>query len=137
MKASTLIATLERLGIERSYSRPRVSDDNPFSESLFGTLKTRPDYPRRPFQSLEEARAWVAAFVDWYNQRHLHSSIGFVTPNDRHEGNDQRILARRRAVYAEAKRRHPERWARHERRWDAPEVVYLNPEKETLDKMAS
>lgn len=95
-------ATLERLGVIASYSRPRVSDDNPYSEALFRTLKYGPEYPRRPFSSLEEARAWVRGFVAWYNHEHLHSGIGFVTPSERHAGRSEAVLAARRAVYARA-----------------------------------
>ena len=73
MRAATLESRLEELGVLRSFSRPRVSNDNPYSESLFHTLKYRPDYPRRPFQSVEEACSWVAAFVGWYNDQHRHS----------------------------------------------------------------
>ena len=137
MKAATLKATLEHLTVLASYSRPHVSDDNPYSESLFGTAKTRPEYPRRPFQTLEHARVWAEDFVLWYNETHLHSGIGFVTPMDRHQGKADEILAHRRAVYAAARRRNPQRWARAERRWEAPDVVYLNPTKETLRKIAA
>jgi transposase InsO family protein len=128
MKGATLKATLERLGILTSFSRPRVCDDNPFSEALFRTLKYRPEYPTKPFDSLEAARTWVAGFVRWYNTQHKHSAIGFVTPEDRHSRADSAILVRRRQVYELARRRHPERWTRHTRRWESPEVVYLNPE---------
>ena len=68
-----------QLGVLRSFSRPRVSNDNPYSESLFRTVKYRPDYPRRPFGSKDEACQWVAGFVDWYNHQHRHSAIRFVT----------------------------------------------------------
>jgi transposase InsO family protein len=131
MKGSTMLATLQSLGIVASFSRPRVSDDNPYSEALFRTLKYRPWYPNRPFQSLEEARAWVGAFVDWYNGEHLHSAVGYVTPNERHAGRDVDILAQRRVVYEEAKRRHPQRWSRATRNWCRVEVVKLNPDAET------
>jgi transposase InsO family protein len=131
MKGSTMLATLERLGIIASFSRPSVSDDNPYSEALFRTLKYRPWYPSRPFESIEEARAWVASFVTWYNEEHLHSAIGFVTPQDRHTGRDEAILAKRREVYEEARQRHPERWSGHTRNWDRVEVVRLNPDAET------
>lgn len=130
MKGATLKATLERLGILASYSRPRVSDDNPFSESLFRTLKYRPSYPRTPFATLDEARTWVASFVDWYNNEHLHSSIGFVTPADRHDGRDVSRLMRRKQIYLAAQRRRPERWSGPVRTWDAPRVVALNPKDE-------
>ncbi|RYZ57533.1 MAG: DDE domain-containing protein, partial [Proteobacteria bacterium] len=120
MKGATLKATMENLGVIASYSRPRVSDDNPFSEALFRTVKYRPEYPNKPFASLEEARAWVAAFVAWYNDKNLHSGIGYVTPSARHEGRDVAILAGRRAVYEGAHDRHPERWSGNIRPWLAP-----------------
>jgi putative transposase len=129
MKAATLKATLEKLKVIQSFSRPRVSDDNPYSESLFRTLKYRPEYPSRPFASIEEARRWVAAFVRWYNTEHLHSGIGFVTPEDRHEGRDVAILAARKAVYEQARRRRPERWSRTTRRWEHTAKVELVPVK--------
>lgn len=130
MKGSTMLATLQRLGIVPSFSRPRVSDDNPYSESLFRTLKYRPAYPRGPFKDLEAARAWVADFVTWYNTEHLHSGIGFVTPHDRHEGNDIRILAARRQTYHAARKRHPERWSGDTRTWGRDENVMLNPARD-------
>ena len=99
MKGATLLATLERLGVATSFSRPSVSNDNPFSESLFRTLKYRPAYPSGPFESLDSAQDWVANFVRWYNTAHLHSSIRFVTPDDRHCGRDVEILERRNATY--------------------------------------
>jgi len=131
MKGSTMLATLQRLGIVPSFSRPRVSDDNPYSEALFRTLKYRPEYPNKPFASLEDARRWVAGFVRWYNTEHLHSGIKFVTPDDRHNGAEDVILKNRRDVYAAARRRHPNRWSRCTRDWNPIEKVYLNPEKKT------
>ena len=94
----TLKACMENLGVAMSYSRPHVSDDNPFSESLFGTMKTRPEYPRRAFESIEEARRWVARFVHWYNEEHRHSAIGYVTPGERHRGEAEAVLAKRRCA---------------------------------------
>jgi putative transposase len=129
MKGSTMLATMQRLGVVPSFSRPRVSDDNPFSEALFRTLKYCPEYPRHGFASVDAARAWVAAFVDWYNHQHLHSGIGFVTPAARHDGRAVEQLARRRRVYAKARRRRPERWTRDTRAWASPDTVYLNPEQ--------
>jgi len=96
MKGATLKATLEKLGVIPSYSRPHVSDDNPFSESLFRTMKYRPEYPTKAFLSQEAAEEWVAGFVRWYNTQHLHSAIRFVTPEQRHEGLDEEILNNRR-----------------------------------------
>jgi hypothetical protein len=83
LRAATLESRLEGLGVLRSFSRPRVSNDNPYSESLFRTMKYRPDYPRRPFTSAEEACLWIVWFVDWYNHRHRRSGIKLVTPNQR------------------------------------------------------
>jgi transposase InsO family protein len=131
MKGATMLAKLEALGVAASFSRPRTSDDNPFSEALFRTMKYRPAYPTRPFDGLPEARRWVAAFVRWYNHVHLHGSIRFVTPADRHAGRDKAILARRANVYAAARRKHPERWATATRNWSRVETVTLNPERPT------
>jgi transposase InsO family protein len=129
MKGSTMLATLHRLGIVPSFSRPRVADDNPYSESLFRTVKYCPAYPSRPFASLAEASEWVEAFVGWYNTEHRHSAIRFVTPHERHEGAEGAVLSRRRRVYERARRRHPERWTGRTRNWTPIRVVRLNPEK--------
>jgi putative transposase len=129
MKGSTMLATLQKLGVVPSFSRPRVSDDNPYSEALFRTLKYRPQYPARPFESLEEAQAWVDRFVTWYNTVHLHSAIRFVTPDDRHYGRELAILANRHSVYQKARCRRPDRWARETRNWKPVRLVWLNPEK--------
>jgi len=131
----TLKACMENLGVAMSYSRPHVSDDNPYSESLFGTMKTRPSYPRRPFSSLEEAQAWVRSFVHWYNEEHRHSAIGYVTPCQRHLGEADAILAKRRCVDARAKQKNPERWPGVARAGDAPTDVFLNPDKQTLERL--
>ncbi len=130
MKGATMLATLKRLGVLPSFSRPRVSDDNPYSESLFRTLKYRPWYPSKPFVSLQAASEWVTTFVRWYNDEHLHSGIRFVTPSDRHAGSHHNILQRRRAVYEAARDRHPERWRGRIRNLDPIETVVLNPEPE-------
>jgi transposase InsO family protein len=134
MKGSTMLATLQRLGVVPSFSRPRVCDDNPYSEALFRTMKYRPEYPSQPFASLEEARAWVAGFVAWYNTEHLHSAIRFVTPDDRHFGRQEAILENRKAVYEQARRRHPERWAGATRNWTPVDAVQLNPERRPTEK---
>lgn len=84
MKAAMFLVTLERLGIQSSFSRPRVSNDNLYSEALFKTMKYRPKYPSKGFCSLDEARKWVAKFVRWYNTEHLHSGIKFLTLYQRH-----------------------------------------------------
>ena len=129
MKGSTMLATLRRLGVVASFSRPRVSDDNPYSEALFRTLKYRPEYPSGPFASLEAANLWVEGFLAWYNGQHLHSGIRFVTPEHRHSGQEKKILERRQGVYERARRRHPRRWSGATRNWDPIETVALNPEK--------
>jgi transposase InsO family protein len=130
MKGATLLATLQQLGITPSYSRPSVSNDNPYSESLFKTLKYRPDQPAKPFASVVEARQWVSHLVDWYNTEHRHSAIRFVTPAQRHAGVDTAILQRRKAVYEAAKNCHPNRWSKEIRNWNPITCVHLNPEKE-------
>lgn len=127
MKGSTLLAMLERLGVAPSYSRPSVSDDNPFSEALFRTLKYRPEYPSRPFASIDEARAWVARFVEWYNTVHLHSALRYVAPACRHDGEERSLLTNRDRVYDAARRRHPERWSGRSRNWTPVGAVTLNP----------
>lgn len=132
MKGATMLATMQRLGIVPSFSRPRVSDDNAYAESLFRTLKYCPEYPSRGFASVEDARAWVARFVTWYNDQHLHSAIAFVTPSSRHAGLDVELLANRRTVYAQARSRQPARWSRHIRQWSRPEVVTLIPESDRI-----
>jgi len=135
MKGATLLATLQELHIQPSYSRPRVSDDNPYSESAFGTMKTRPEYPTKPFATIEDARRWVDAFVTWYNDEHRHSRIGFVTPNERHRGSCEKILQQRRCVYEAAKKRNPRRWSCGTRNWKVRKEVFLNPDKETLERL--
>jgi len=127
MKGATLLATLQFLGIVPSFSRPRVYDDNPYSEALFRTLKYRPEYPSLPFESLEEAQRWVHGFVGWYNTDHRHSGIRFVTPQLRHAGQEAQVLAKRKEVYEEAKQRNPSRWTGATRNWSPITEVSLNP----------
>lgn len=133
MKGATMLATLQRLGVVPSFSRPSVSNDNPYSESLFGTLKYMPAYPAKPFDSIEAVREWVLDFVRWYNEAHRHSGIQFVTPGQRHRDEDKAILAQREAVYERAKARHPERWQGTTRNWSRDEEVWLNPENQAPD----
>ena len=129
MKGSTMLATLQRLGIAPSFSRPSVSDDNAICEALFRTLKYRPGYPRKPFASLEEATRWATEFVTWYNGEHLHSALRYVTPNDRHARRDSAILSKRRRLYSEAKKATPLRWSRDIRNWSPVGDVVLNPQR--------
>ena len=130
MKAATFLATLEKLGVQSSFSRPRVSNDNPYSEALFKTMKYRPKYPFKGFSNLDEARKWVAKFVHWYNMEHLHSGIKFITPYQRHYHLDKEIMTKRTRIYELAKAKYPERWSRGIRDWSLPEYVCLNPMSE-------
>jgi len=132
LKATTVLAMLNWLGIMPSYSRPRVSDDNAYAEALFRTAKYRPEFPSGGFHSLDTARAWAAAFVRWYNVDHRHSGIRYVTPTQRHDGTDITILAARHVLYLEARARNPARWARHTRDWSPIYAVTLNPERDAV-----
>lgn len=139
MKGATMLATMHALGIVKSFSRPGVSNDNPYIEALFRHLKYAPSYPTKGFACLDEARAWVKRFVDWYNSEHLHSAIAYVTPQQRHEGRDIAILEHRRTVYEAARKANPSRWSTHSRQWHRPAIVMLNPDRtiETLRRAAS
>jgi putative transposase len=134
MKGATMLATLQALGVMPSFSRPAVSNDNPFSESLFKTMKYRPTYPQRAFETLLAARQWVGMFVQWYNHEHRHSAIRFVTPGERHAGTDTALLSQRVQVYEAAKARHPERWSRTTRNWEPVRIVHLNPGQRVTKK---
>lgn len=132
MKSLTLQSKMYDLGVISSRSRPRVSNDNPYSESLFRTVKYCPGWPSEGFSSLENARQWVKGFVGWYNHEHRHSRIKFVTPNQRHEGHDIQILKNRKNLYQEKKEMHPERWSKDTRNWHPVGAVELNPEQNKL-----
>ena len=134
MKGATMLATLRRLGVVPSFSRPAVSDDNPYSESLFRTLKYCPAYPDGPFESVEHARKWVHEFVHWYSQEHRHSAIRYVTPGQRHRGQDPALLGKRQELYEAAKARNPQRWSGKTRNWEPVHEVWLNPPKEIRAK---
>lgn len=129
MKGATMLETLYTLGITPSRSRPRVSNDNPYAESIFKTLKYRPSFQPKGFPSIEQARMWVNKFVNWYNNEHKHSGIAFVSPSERHDGKAEEILANRKSVYEKAKLKNPERWSRNIRKWDFEKEVWLNPER--------
>ena len=130
MKGATMLAALYDLGITPSNSRPRVSNDNPYSESLFKTLKYRPNYQPKGFATIEEAREWCQLFVNWYRHENHHSGIKFVTPAERHSGNSAQILQQRHEVYEAAKEAYPERWnGRATRDWSDITEVWLNPDK--------
>lgn len=129
MKAATMLVTLQKLGVIPSFSRPSVSNDNAYSEALFKTLKYTPGYPAKPFESIDQARQWVAGFNHWYNEIHHHSALKFVTPNQRHKGEDLGILVDRKVLYEAARRHRPDRWSGSIRDWEPKQVVFLNPKK--------
>ena len=127
MKGATMLATLQRLGVVPSFSRPSVSNDNPYSEAMFRTLEYTPAYPDGPFASIYTARAWVARFVPWYNEEHRHSAIQFVTPGQRHRGEDGALLRARVGVYEAARDQNPIRWSGPIRNWEPIGAVSLDP----------
>lgn len=129
MKGATMLATLQRLGVAPSFSRPRVSNDNPFSESLFKTLKYCPAFPERGFKDIDAAKEWVRKFVHWYNNIHFHRGINFVTPASRHDGSEQEILSNRNEVYERARSKNPNRWSGKTRDWSKIGKVHLNPQR--------
>lgn len=133
MKGATMLATLQELGVMPSFSRPSVSNDNPYSESIFRTLKYRPEYPESAFEDLDAAREWVTGFTQWYNEEHRHSGIKFVTPSERHQGKDDGILLNRVEVYNRAKAQNPSRWSGEIKNWDPIKAVKLNPEKSKVE----
>lgn len=136
MKGATMLATLQTLGVMPSFSRPAVSNDNPYSEAMFRTLKYRPDYPGKAFADIMQARNWVTRFVRWYNTEHRHSAIKFVTPGQRHAGLDIALLTARKAVYDAARQANPLRWTGATRNWSAIEEVHLNPDISTNPAVA-
>ena len=132
MTCGTMLARMEKLGVMPSFSRPRVSNDNPYSESLFKTLKYRPSYPEY-FEYIAGAREWTGGFVNWYNTDHLHSGIKYVTPEQRHTGEDLNILIARDETYKKAKNKKPVRWARQTRDWSYQDTVVLNKMLEKIN----
>jgi len=135
LKATTVLAMLNRLGVKPSYSRPRVIDDNAYAESLFRTAKYRPQCPAKGFADLQQARAWAADFVRWYNFDHRHSGIRYVSPAQRQAGEDHAILAARHALYTKACELHPARWSGGTRNWSPVGAVTLNPERDSVVKL--
>jgi putative transposase len=137
LKATTVLAMLHWLGVKPSYSRPRVSDDNAFAESLFKTAKYRPEFPTDGFADLGAARVWAARFTHWYNFEHKHSGIQYVSPAQRHNGEDHAILGARHAVYLAARERNPARWSGTTRDWTPVGPVTLNPERDYAVDLAA
>ena len=133
MKAKSLALLLSDLGVTKSHSRPHVSNDNPFSEAQFKTVKYHPDFPER-FGSLQDARAWAEDFFDWYNHHHRHSSLGLMTPSMVHYGKAERVRAQRQQVLEAAYRAHPERFVRGVSSLPPlQEAVWINPPKTTKE----
>jgi len=127
MTGQPLTQLLENLGVIRSHSRPYTSDDNPFSEAQFKTMKYRPDYPDR-FADQEAARRWARPFFQWYNHEHYHSGLNLLTPASVHYGEADAIVQQRQVVMSAAYAAYPARFARGEPLVKgAPVAVYLNP----------
>lgn len=137
MRSATLQGTLQTLGISRSFNRPHTSNDNAFAESIFKTLKYCPKYPVTGFKTLEDAQTWVMNFTRWYNGEHLHSGLNFVTPNQRHNGDDKAQLQKRHRVIELAKSKHPERWSGKIRNCDPIGDVYINKPSEEAVKLVA
>lgn len=135
MKGATMFATLYELGVTPSRSRPRVSNDNPYSESIFKTCKYRPEYPVKGFATMEDARTWCLKFVRWYRHEHRHSGIQFLTPGQHHAGLADTILERRRKVYSDARASNPLRWKNRTRSWELEPEVWLNKPKEKSEDL--
>lgn len=127
MTAHTFDAMLTTLGIEASRSRPRVSNDNAFSESGFKTLKYQPDFPGR-FRDAEHARSWMRQFTPWYNEQHRHEGLNGFTPNEVYSGRHVELSVERQATLDAAYARHPERWiSRPPLLPKPPTIVTINP----------
>jgi len=129
MTSKPVALMLADLGVTKTHSRPHVSNDNPFSEAQFKTLKYRPDFPDR-FGSIEDARAFCVGFFDWYNNEHYHSGLALLTPATVHYGETATVLARRRDILATAYAQHPERFVRRAPQpAEPPSAVWINPPK--------
>ena len=136
MISKTLSQMLADLGVEKTHSRPHVSDDNPFSESQFKTLKYWPSFPER-FGSPEHARDVSRAFLNWYNHEHHHSGLCFLTPAAVHHGRAERVLAARHQVQLAAYREHPDRFVNGPPRLQRlPDAVWINPPEKTTHEDA-
>ena len=116
--------------------KERGCDDNAFIESLFRTAKYRPEFPDKGFATVEHARHWVREFASWYNHDHRHSGIRYVSPAQRHAGQDRAILAARHELYTQMKSANPRRWSRHTRNWTPIATVTLNPERDSVVQLA-
>lgn len=130
MRGSSLLGFLNGLEVTNSFNRPRTSNDNAYIESFFRTLKYSPGYPGH-FKCIGDSRAWMADFIEWYNNHHLHSAIGYVTPNQKRTGKHNRIYKKRNNTLSKAKIKYPERWgSRKTKEWTVDNNVILNKDKE-------
>jgi len=130
MKSKPVALLLADLGVEKTHSRPQVSNDNPFSEAQFRTLKYRPNFPER-FASIQHAREHCVDFFAWYNDEHRHSGLALMTPRDVHEGKVNDKLAKRKIVLDAAFAANPERFVRGRPRPESPPtIVWINPPKQ-------
>lgn len=125
MIAGSVAELLHDLGVQKSHSRPRVSNDNPYSEAHFKTLKYQPNYPDR-FESLQAARAWCRTFFAWYNHQHYHSGIGYLHPADVHAGRQDAILEHRQTTLDQAQAAHPERFSHRPKPATPPTEAWIN-----------
>lgn len=129
MKGVSLGVFLREMDVRLSFSRPRVSNDNPYIESFYRTLKYKPEYPQR-FRNIEEARRWMSEFVNWYNTKHMHSSLDYVTPEQIRTGDAEKVFKKRNDVMARVIKENPQRWGcRTPKIWGKTEKVYLNRKK--------
>lgn len=134
MKGLSLLALFYKLEICNSYSRPRVSDDNPFIESWFKTMKYDVSYPGK-FEIIAAAREWFSGFVHNYNTAHSHSGLNFMTPNQVRNGEYLPIVKKRNITMLEAQKQNPIRWGKKVKQLPEEHVVYLNPSAETMIKI--
>ena len=131
MKSKDVAFLLADLGVTKTHSRPHVSNDNPYSEAQFKTMKYRPDFPDR-FGSIEDTRSFCRRFLDWYNNEHRHSGIGMMTPASVHHGRAHQVREQRALVLEAAWKRHPERFARQPQPPALPTAVWINPPATTM-----
>ena len=135
MKANETKALLEEWGIISSHSRPRVSNDNPYSESFFRSLRYTDRYPRKGFESIEAAQQWLEGYLSRYNEQSYHSGVNWVTPKSRFDGTEEAILKARKQVLEQARERHPDRWISGRVRDCTPSgSQWLNPDKPDAPK---
>ena len=136
MKSKPVALLLSDMGVTKTHSRPQVSNDNPFSESQFKTMKYRPEFPKR-FGSIEDARSFCRTFFDWYNNEHRHSGIAMLTPATVHYGRENQVIKQRQAVLVKAFEKHPERFVNKiPEPMKLQQAVWINPPEKKDEKIA-